>query len=214
MDAATMARIFEPFFTTKVVGKGTGLGLSMACGIVKQSGGAIAVESEPGTGTTVRIFLPRHEGSVSAAKEPLLQRGKSRGHETVLVVEDEAGLRTVVRRILNRAGYKVLLAANAQEALLLAQETGARIDLVFTDVVMPGMNGGELVDRLGPTCPRMKVIFTSGYTDEKLARVGVGANCFIPKPYHPAQLTDAIRSVLDGTIPARWRTESQGQSCG
>ena len=208
MDAATMARIFEPFFTTKGDGKGTGLGLAMAYGIVKQSGGAVEVESELGAGTTIRIFLPRHEGSVCAPKQTPSRRGKSRGHETVLVVEDEAGLRTVVRRILNRAGYKVLLAANAQEALAIAQETGARIDLVFTDVVMPGMNGGELVDRLGPTCPRMKVIFTSGYTDEKLARIGVGNNCFIPKPYHPAQLTDAIRAVLDGTVPTRWRTES------
>ena len=201
MDAATLARVFEPFFTTKGVGKGTGLGLAMAYGIVKQSGGAIAVTSTVGAGTTFRIYLPRFEGSLSTPKSPPSQRNRSRGEETVLVVEDEHGLRTVVKRILARAGYRVLLASGTNEAMAIAREEGSRIDLVFTDVVMPGGNGGELVERLGPHCPRMKVIFTSGYTDEKLARSGVGEHCFIAKPYQPAQLTETIRSVLDGKPP-------------
>ena len=197
MDQATLRRVFEPFFTTKERGKGTGLGLAMAYGIVRQSGGAIVIESVPGVGTTVRIFLPQY---VTPAEQPAARppsEPKLRGHETVLVVEDEGPLRTVARRVLRAAGYEVLAAANAEEALRIAQEVGDRIDIVFTDVVMPGMNGGELVEHLLAMHPRMKVVFTSGYTDEKLARSGVGEHRFLPKPYEPAQLTAVIRAVLD-----------------
>jgi two-component system cell cycle sensor histidine kinase/response regulator CckA len=197
MDQATLRRVFEPFFTTKGRGKGTGLGLAMAYGIIRQSGGAIAIESVPGVGTTVRIFLPEYLAPAEAPAPRPLSAPKLRGHETVLVVEDEGPLRTVARRVLKGAGYDVLAAANAEEALRIAQEVGDRIDIVFTDVVMPGMNGGELVERLLSLYPRMKVVFTSGYTDEKLARSGVGDHRFLPKPYEPAQLTAIIRSVLD-----------------
>ena len=200
MDQATLRRVFEPFFTTKGRGKGTGLGLAMAYGIIRQSGGAIAIESVPGVGTTVRIFLPEYLAlsEVPAPRPP--SQPKLHQRETVLVVEDEGPLRTVARRVLNGAGYDVLAAANAEEALRMAQEVGDRIDIVFTDVVMPGMNGGELVERLLALHPRMKVVFTSGYTDEKLARSGVGDHRFLPKPYEPAQLTEIIRSVLDRRV--------------
>jgi PAS domain S-box-containing protein len=197
MDQATLRRVFEPFFTTKGRGKGTGLGLAMAYGIIRQSGGAIAIESVPGVGTTVRIFLPEYSAPAEAPLPRPPTEPTLRAHETVLVVEDEGPLRTVARRVLKRAGYDVLAAANAEEALRIAQEVGGRIDIVFTDVVMPGMNGGELVERLLALYPRMKVVFTSGYTDEKLARSGVGDHRFLPKPYEPAQLTEIIRSVLD-----------------
>ena len=197
MDQATLRRVFEPFFTTKGRGKGTGLGLAMAYGIIRQSGGAIAIESVPGVGTTVRIFLPEYVAPADAPAPRPPSEPKLRGHETVLVVEDEGPLRTVARRVLKRAGYDVLAAANAEEALRIAQEVGDRIDIVFTDVVMPGMNGGELVERLLSLYPRMKVVFTSGYTDEKLARSGVGDHRFLPKPYEPSQLTEIIRGMLD-----------------
>jgi PAS domain S-box-containing protein len=199
MDQATLRRVFEPFFTTKSVGKGTGLGLAMAYGIVRQSGGAIAIESVPGVGTTVRIFLPSFAAPPDAPESSRNLPVKEPGSETILVVEDEGPLRTVARRVLKGAGYDVFAAANAEEALRIAQEVGDRIDLVFTDVVMPGMNGGELVERLTALYPRMKVVFSSGYTDEKLARSGVGHHRFLPKPYEPAQLTAVIRSVLDSS---------------
>ncbi|MBX3231356.1 MAG: response regulator [Labilithrix sp.] len=197
MDPPTLARTFEPFFTTKGLGKGTGLGLATAYGIVKQSGGAITIESMPAVGTTVRIYLPRHAGTAVASSPKPPPANKVRGAETILVVEDEGPLRTVTRRILRAAGYEVLVAANAEEALRIAHEVGDRIDLVFTDVVMPGMNGGELVERLATLFPRIRVLITSGYTDEKLARSGVGEHRFLAKPYEPAQLVDAIRLVLD-----------------
>jgi signal transduction histidine kinase/ActR/RegA family two-component response regulator len=197
MDQATLRRVFEPFFTTKGRGKGTGLGLAMAYGIIRQSGGAIAIESVPGVGTTVRIFLPEYSAPADAPSPRPPSQPKLRAHESVLVVEDEGPLRTAACRVLKRAGYHVLAAPNAEEALRIAQEVGDRIDIVFTDVVMPGMNGGELVERLLALHPRMKVVFTSGYTDEKLARSGVGNHRFLPKPYEPAQLTDIIRSLLD-----------------
>lgn len=197
MDQATLRRVFEPFFTTKDRGKGTGLGLAMAYGFLRQSGGAIAIESVPDAGTTVRIFLPEYVAPVESPAPRRRSEPKLCGHETVLVVEDEGPLRTVARRILKAAGYDVLTAANAEEALRIAQEVGDRIDIVFTDVVMPGMNGGELAERLLALYPRLKVVFTSGYTDEKLARSGVGEHRFLPKPYEPAQLTATIRAVLD-----------------
>jgi two-component system, cell cycle sensor histidine kinase and response regulator CckA len=196
MDEAVVRRVFEPFFTTKPPGKGTGLGLAMAYGIVKQSGGAIDIASEPGAGTVVRIYLPRHEGAARTSATPPGVR-RSPGHEKVLVVEDEIRLRSVVSRVLNAAGYEVISAANAEEALRIAIQSSSPIDLLFTDVVMPGMSGSELVDRLATSFPSMKVIFTSGYIDEHLERRGIGNHRFLPKPYNPRQLTDMIREVLD-----------------
>ena len=131
-----------------------------------------------------------------------------RGTETLLLVEDEPSVRHLASNVLQAQGYNVLRANNGEDGLRVAREYKQPLPLVITDVMMPHMGGKEMAEALQAIHPSVKVLFTSGYTDEKLARVGVGANCFIPKPYHPAQLTDAIRSVLDGTIPSRWRTES------
>src|SRR5690606_19637231 len=160
MDLATQQRIFEPFFTTKPKGKGTGLGLATVFGIVKQSDGDIWVDSEPGRGTTFRIYLPRtdeaeaHEGSRSTPS--LLGRA-----ETILVAEDEEQLRLVVRRALERQGFSVLIAGGGHEALALCEGHAGKIDLLLTDVVMPRMSGLELADRLAPLRPSMKILYMS-----------------------------------------------------
>jgi CheY-like chemotaxis protein len=198
MDAATRERIFEPFFTTKGVGKGTGLGLSMVYGIVRQSGGGIYVESEPGAGATFRIYLPRHE-----MEDPVPSLGAKslrtmRGNECVLVVEDEAALRNVIRRTLTSVGYRVIIAANAAEALDFCTKRPDDVELVLTDVVMPGMSGRELAEQLVHICPTAKVIFMSGYTDEAIARHGVLGPGFLRKPFDRRTLTDTVRRVLDG----------------
>ncbi|MBL8620545.1 MAG: PAS domain S-box protein [Myxococcales bacterium] len=197
IDQATQQRIFEPFFTTKGVGKGTGLGLSMVYGIVRQSGGAVTVESEPGHGATFRVFLPARDPRAPAPPHRTAPVRLDRGDETVLVVEDEAALRSVVQRVLATAGYEVLVAANATEALLLADRHGARVRLILTDVVMPAMSGPELVERLRPRCPAAAVIFMSGYTDDALARFGVLAADFLRKPFDLRVLTARVRGALD-----------------
>ena len=201
MDAATRARIFEPFFTTKGQGKGTGLGLSMAYGVVTQSGGAIDVTSEPGAGATFRVLLPRREAPAADAPKSLAPPSE-RGTETILLVEDDAAVRNIGRRVLEGAGYRVVVAANAGEALLHAERVGASVDLVVTDVVMPGMNGRELADRLVPLCPRAAVLYVSGYTDESLERFGVLGRHFLPKPFTGRALTAKVRELLDRDRPA------------
>jgi PAS domain S-box-containing protein len=196
MDAATREHIFEPFFTTKPVGKGTGLGLSTVYGIVKQSGGCVVVESAPGQGATFRAYLPqRARERVSAPS--LGASTAAGGNETLLLVEDEDALRRAACRILGSAGYEVLCAANAAEALTIAAERGAEIRLIITDVVMPGMNGKELADALRGRCPSAPVLFTSGYTDDAIARHGVLGPHFLPKPYARPQLTTMVRQLLD-----------------
>jgi PAS domain S-box-containing protein len=198
MDEATRARIFEPFFTTKEVGRGTGLGLATVYGIVQQSGGSILVESEPGQGTAFTIWFPA-AGESTPAASGAPAAAPARGAETILVVEDYAGLRALARRMLERAGYTVLAAANGNEALeLLASHSGA-VDLILTDVVMPGMDGSELAERLRETNPGLKVIFTSGYTDDSLLRHGIDASAghLLVKPYSNEDLTRAVRTVLD-----------------
>jgi two-component system cell cycle sensor histidine kinase/response regulator CckA len=198
MEASVRARIFEPFFTTKGIGKGTGLGLSMVHGIVKQSGGGITVETSPGRGAAFHIFLPRYVGATFSvmSTRPGLSL-PTRGTENVLVVEDESALRGVVKRVLSAEGYKVYVAANPGEALLLSEQLGSRIALVLTDVVMPGMSGPELVERLAPLCPTAKVIFMSGYTDELLEKHGVLGQHFVRKPFDRATLSAKVRSVID-----------------
>ncbi|HEX7052096.1 MAG TPA: PAS domain-containing protein [Longimicrobiales bacterium] len=195
-------RIFEPFFTTKAPGKGTGLGLSMVYGIVKQSGGYITVESEVGQGASFRILLPR----VAADAEPMVLENReaeppATGNETVLLVEDESAVRSLVRRVLERRGYKVLEATNGAEAIQLAAGYPDRIDLVLTDVVMPDLAGPELVESLAPLRPEMRVIFMSGYADHEVVRRGVleYRAGFIGKPFSPDSLSRKVREILDAT---------------
>ncbi|MDP2320682.1 MAG: response regulator [Acidobacteriota bacterium] len=198
MDDATRKQIFEPFFTTKGPGKGTGLGMSTSYGIVKQSGGDIWVYSEPGQGTTIKIYLPRASGTPRAGAIARSAPAVG-GTETILVVEDDDGIRQIVQRVLGKAGYKVLLAGTGQEALRLLERDDALVDLVLTDVVMPGMSGRELVDRIGASQRAMKILYTSGYTDDAIVHHGVldeGVH-FISKPYTAAALTRKVREVLD-----------------
>ena len=199
MDEATQAHLFEPFFTTKEVGKGTGLGLATVYGIVKQSGGYIWVYSEPGRGTTVKVYLPRVPGAAEPPlpePEPPALRG---GHETVLLVEDAAPVRTLARRSLEACGYQVIDAADGPKALELSARHSGEIAVLVTDVVMPGMSGRELAERLAPTRPAMKVLYTSGYTDDAMVRQGVlnAGVAFLQKPFVPDSLARKVREVLD-----------------
>ena len=198
MSAETRDRIFEPFFTTKE-SHGTGLGLSMVYGIVKQSGGSIWVYSEEGHGTTFKIYLPRVNAPLATPKPSRNTTATPRGSETVLLVEDEQLVRRAAERILRGAGYKVLAASNGGEALLLCEQSGGKIELLVTDVVMPNMNGQELADRLRQLQPKLKVLFTSGYTANAIVHHGVaesGAR-FLSKPFSAAELTGKVREALD-----------------
>jgi two-component system, cell cycle sensor histidine kinase and response regulator CckA len=172
MDVATQARIFEPFFTTKPLGRGTGLGLSTVYGIVKQSGGNIWVYSEPGRGSTFKVYFPRVEEAVDRpAAEPAPETLK--GSETVLVVEDEPGVRELVRKVLDRYGYRVLVAATPHEAVGIAQHYPDPIDLLMSDVVLPGMSGRSLATQLIASRPSLRVLYMSGYTDNAIVHHGV-----------------------------------------
>ncbi len=198
MDRETLSHLFEPFFTTKVMGKGTGLGLATIYGIVKQSAGFINVYSEPGSGSTFTVYLPRHLGQAlpeAAAATPAVG-----GHETVLLVEDEPGLLKVTGRMLERLGYTVLAAGTPGEALRLAGEHSGQIHLLLTDVVMPEMNGPDLAGRLGVLRPQLKRMFMSGYTANVVAHHGVLGDDvhFIQKPFNATDLTAAVRAALDG----------------
>jgi len=198
MDKETQLRIFEPFFTTKEKGKGTGLGLSTVYGIIKQSGGYVLVESELRHGTTFRIYLPRVEDALEPAGAVGALSSQTRGSETVLLVEDEESVRQLVRETLESKGYKVLEADHGEAALQLAADHASEIDILITDVVMPGMSGRELSARLCATCPHTKVLYLSGYTEDAIAHEGVleSGTAFLQKPFTLQMLSRKVREVL------------------
>lgn len=203
MDADLQKHVFEPFFTTKAAGKGTGLGLATVYGIVKQSEGHIWLYSEPGKGTSFKIYLPRVDEIVAdqanAAGMPLAAKGT----ETLLLVEDEDQVRRIVQAILEQQGYDVLAAANGEEALKLAKLHGPKIHLLMTDVVMPQMSGRELAQELTALRPQLKVLYMSGYTDDAIVRHGLldASLSFIQKPFDAATAARKVREVLDSNLP-------------
>jgi signal transduction histidine kinase/ActR/RegA family two-component response regulator len=199
MDAATRSLVFEPFFTTKAEGKGTGLGLSTVYGIVTQSGGYVDVVSAPGAGTTFTIYLPRADGAIEGRAAPAPQPSTLRGSETVLIVEDEDQVRALERAILQRAGYAVLDARNAGEALLAFEQHQGTIDLLVTDVVMPRLGGPALAARLAAKQPGLRVLYVSGSAESALGpRDGIEAGLtYLPKPVTPEALLRKVRETLD-----------------
>ena len=199
MDQETLARIFEPFFTTKETGKGTGLGLSTVYGIVRQSGGEIEVQSLLGQGSTFRIYLPASEEHESPAQRSAITAGRSRGNETILLVEDEPAVRALAAEVLKEAGFRVLEAPSGADALALCDEPHEPIHLMLTDVVLPGMSGRELADYLRRVRPGTPVLFCSGYTDDIIQRQGaLGEDIdFLPKPFTPESLVERARQALD-----------------
>jgi CheY-like chemotaxis protein len=202
MDAKTMARIFEPFFTTKEEGKGTGLGLATVYGIVRQSGGTVNVYSEPGHGSTFKVYLPRVEAKVDAQARGDLAAPPG-GTETILLVEDAEALRLLVRELLESAGYTVLDADGPEKALSLVQSTPGPIHLVLTDMVMPRMNGQELAKRIATLKPEARFTFMSGYSDQAMGDQGTlepGA-LFLQKPFTMDALMRTIRQALDAGPP-------------
>jgi CheY-like chemotaxis protein len=198
MTSEVKERVFEPFFTTKEQGKGTGLGLSTVYGIVKQSGGNIWVYSEPGQGTTFKIYLPQVDEPLDELKEEVLKE-IPRGDETILVVEDEETVRKLAIRLLKSQGYRVLEAPDGGKALLLCEKLKERIHLILTDVVMPGMSGRKLAERLKQIHPEMKVLYMSGYTDNAIVHHGVleEGTKFIQKPFTLENLARKVREALD-----------------
>jgi PAS domain S-box-containing protein len=198
MPSDVLARVFEPFFTSKGVGKGTGLGLAVVHGIVDQSGGRIEVESEPGRGATFSIYLPK-SGLMETAPSDAIMQAPRNGHESILLVEDEASLRQLAAQALRARGFSVLLAADRAEALRGARGSSSTLDLLVTDVVMPNMDGRELADRLRARIPGLKVLFLSGYMDDALLRRGVfeANETLLQKPFTPSSLAQRVCDVLD-----------------
>ncbi|WP_243294482.1 ATP-binding protein [Geothrix mesophila] len=199
MDKATQARIFEPFFTTKGPGKGTGLGLSTVFGIVKQSQGHIWLYSEPGVGSTFKLYFPQLQGQDQPSFGPMsVGAADEGGSETILLVEDEEQVREVTGAILRQAGYAVLEARNGDEALALCAQSIDRIQLLITDVIMPGLNGRQVSEQASLHHPGLAVLFMSGYTDDAILRHGVlETNVhFLGKPFTPSRLRSKVREAL------------------
>jgi hypothetical protein len=196
------AHLFEPFFTTKELGKGTGLGLATVYGIVKQNGGFIYVDSAPGQGTTVRVYLPEAVEPLPATEGPPITVPATGGSETVLLVEDEPAVRQFARRALEANGYLVLAAARGEEALSLAARHQGPIHVLVTDVVMPGMGGPELARRLAERRPTLRVLYCSGYTDDAAVREGVreAGRAFLQKPFASEDLIQKLREVLTSPL--------------
>lgn len=199
MDPETRARVFEPFFTTKEQGKGTGLGLAMAYGIVKQSGGNIWVYSEPGRGSSFKIYLPRVNSVAPVASGGETRVQSLQGSETILIVEDEDVVRNLVQQVLNRAGYRLLVAHNALEALALTENHHEAIDLMITDLVMPQMSGKELAEEMSKRRPQTKILYMSGYSDAIAKHQGLldPGMAFLQKPFRPDSLARKVREILD-----------------
>jgi len=199
MDASTLTKVLEPFFTTKGKGRGTGLGLSTVYGIVKQNGGHIGVNSEPGQGTTFNIYLPLVREGARSSNQTDGSVENLRGDEMILVVEDDESVRALCRENLETAGYTVLEAADGQKALEIARKESQKIKMVLTDVIMPGMNGRQLADKLAEIIPHVEVVFVSGYTDNALLQIdGDGSHFdFIQKPYSAKVLLRKVREVLN-----------------
>jgi CheY-like chemotaxis protein len=199
MDAATQARIFEPFFTTKAHGKGTGLGLATVYGIVKQSGGHIAVYSELGHGTSFKIYLPRLDDSAEPPRKPADPAAPLGGTETILLVEDERALRDLTSRILEPKGYTVLTAVDGEAAQAIVMSHIGPIHLVLTDVVLPGMSGSEVAAWIVRQRPGIQVLYMSGYTDDAIVHHGVleAGMHFIEKPFTGLGLARKVRQLLD-----------------
>jgi CheY-like chemotaxis protein len=200
MDPETQARIFEPFFTTKAEGEGTGLGLSTVFGIVKQVGGNVWVYSEPGSGTTFKIYLPRTSEPAGPLPVERPAAPSRRGSETVLLVEDDAQVRKLARGILERVGYRVPEAAAGDEALRISEQHAGTIHLLLTDVIMPRMSGRELADRLRALRPGILVLHMSGYSERAIVQHGVlqpGIN-YLAKPITPTLLLAKVREILGG----------------
>ncbi|MCU1274119.1 MAG: multi-sensor hybrid histidine kinase [Bryobacterales bacterium] len=199
MDAETRSHLFEPFFTTKLPGKGTGLGLSTVYGIIRQSGGHISVDSELGKGTSVKVYLPRAREASESVRHAKQSEQMPRGNETILLAEDEQRVRGVTSTVLARLGYKVLEAGDGQEALEVAKEYAGEIHLLLTDIMMPKMSGRELAEQLGRDRPAIKVLLSSGYSDDAISQVTLDASTpFLQKPFTPRSLSIKIREVLDG----------------
>jgi len=198
MDSQVLAKVFDPFFTTKPIGKGTGLGLSTIYGIVKQNNGFINVYSEPGQGTTFRIYFPVVEASELPAGDSAPSEPMAGGSATILLVEDDPLILELGQRILAQLGYEVLAAATPEQAIGIAKEYSGRIDLMITDVVMPQMNGHDLVRRINPILPGLKCLYMSGYTANVIAHHGVldpGVN-FLQKPFTIQEIAAKVSQVL------------------
>ena len=205
MSPETVAHIFEPFFTTKGGTKGTGLGLATVYGIVKQSGGYIWVYSEPGQGSTFKVYFPRVDEEVEKGSRVAMDTSTKRGTETILLVEDDDAVRELTEVILVAQGYKVICADGPKRAEEITAERSQEIDLLLTDVIMPTMSGRELVRKLSARYPKMRILYMSGYTDNVIAEGGVLEEglAFLQKPFTPRALAQKVREVLDTPVPTR-----------
>jgi CheY-like chemotaxis protein len=211
MTEDTLSHLFEPFFTTKDIDKGTGLGLATVYGTLRQTGGFVSVSSRVGEGTTFQIYLPRVEEAIDVVEVPIIAPQRLHGAETILVVEDDDAVRRMTREFLKIKGYTVIEARGATEAIQVMENRGNQIDLVVTDVLMPGMKGRELVERLNELRSDLKVLYMSAYTEDAAINIGVlsPGTEFIEKPFSPDELAARVRQVLGRTLKSRHASPAQ-----